>query len=57
MSEAPATGRAQTVLGPVDPAELGRVLPHEHSAIAAGVSEEEIRTMTVDNPRRLLTIA
>jgi phosphotriesterase-related protein len=34
MSEAPATGRAQTVLGPVDPAELGWVLPHEHTAIA-----------------------
>ena len=29
-----ATGRAQTVLGPVDPAELGWVLPHEHTAIA-----------------------
>ena len=34
MSEAPASGRAQTVLGPVDPAELGWVLPHEHTAIA-----------------------
>jgi phosphotriesterase-related protein len=34
MSEAPAAGRAQTVLGPIDPAELGWVLPHEHTAIA-----------------------
>ena len=34
MSDAPAAGRAQTVLGPVDPAELGWVLPHEHTAIA-----------------------
>ena len=29
-----ATGRVQTVLGPIDPAELGWVLPHEHTAIA-----------------------
>lgn len=29
-----ATGRVQSVLGPVDPAELGWVLPHEHTAIA-----------------------
>jgi phosphotriesterase-related protein len=28
------TAHAQTVLGPVDPAELGWVLPHEHTAIA-----------------------
>jgi phosphotriesterase-related protein len=28
------TSHAQTVLGPVDPAELGWVLPHEHTAIA-----------------------
>jgi phosphotriesterase-related protein len=34
MSEAPAAGRAQTVLGPIDPGELGWVLPHEHTAIA-----------------------
>ena len=34
MSEAPVSGRAQTVLGPVNPAELGWVLPHEHTAIA-----------------------
>jgi predicted metal-dependent phosphotriesterase family hydrolase len=27
-------GRVQTVLGPIDPAELGWVLPHEHTAIA-----------------------
>jgi predicted metal-dependent phosphotriesterase family hydrolase len=27
-------GRVQTVTGPVDPAELGWVLPHEHTAIA-----------------------
>ena len=26
-------GRVQTVLGPIDPAELGWVLPHEHTAI------------------------
>jgi phosphotriesterase-related protein len=30
----PARGRVQTVLGPVDPGELGWVLPHEHTAIA-----------------------
>jgi phosphotriesterase-related protein len=30
----PAAGRVQTVLGPIDPAELGWVLPHEHTAIA-----------------------
>jgi phosphotriesterase-related protein len=29
-----ATGRVQTVLGPVDPSEVGWVLPHEHTAIA-----------------------
>jgi predicted metal-dependent phosphotriesterase family hydrolase len=29
-----ATGRVQTVLGPIDPAELGWTLPHEHTAIA-----------------------
>ena len=34
MSPGAATGRVQTVLGPVDPAELGWVLPHEHTAIA-----------------------
>jgi predicted metal-dependent phosphotriesterase family hydrolase len=34
MTDAPARGRVQTVLGPVDPAELGWVLPHEHTAIA-----------------------
>ena len=30
----PSRGRVQTVLGPVDPAALGWVLPHEHTAIA-----------------------
>lgn len=30
----PARGRVETVLGPVDPAALGWVLPHEHTAIA-----------------------
>jgi predicted metal-dependent phosphotriesterase family hydrolase len=34
MTDGPARGRVQTVLGPVDPAELGWVLPHEHTAIA-----------------------
>ena len=34
VSPGPLTGRVQTVLGPVDPAELGWVLPHEHTAIA-----------------------
>ena len=34
MSAGAATGRVQTVLAPVDPAELGWVLPHEHTAIA-----------------------
>ena len=29
-----AAGRVQTVLGPIDPADLGWVLPHEHTAIA-----------------------
>jgi len=29
-----ARGRVQTVLGPIDPADLGWVLPHEHTAIA-----------------------
>ena len=29
-----ATGRVQTVLGPIDPGALGWVLPHEHTAIA-----------------------
>ena len=28
------TGLVQTVLGPIDPAELGWTLPHEHTAIA-----------------------
>ena len=31
---APARGRVQTVLGPIDPADLGWTLPHEHTAIA-----------------------
>jgi predicted metal-dependent phosphotriesterase family hydrolase len=30
----PAAGRVQTVLGPIEPAELGWALPHEHTAIA-----------------------
>ncbi|MEO5940478.1 MAG: phosphotriesterase-related protein [Candidatus Limnocylindrales bacterium] len=34
MSAGTATGRVQTVLGSIDPAELGWVLPHEHTAIA-----------------------
>ena len=34
MTEAPAHGRVQTVTGAIDPAELGSVLPHEHTAIA-----------------------
>jgi predicted metal-dependent phosphotriesterase family hydrolase len=34
VSEGTATGHVQTVLGPIDPAELGWVLPHEHTAIA-----------------------
>ena len=34
MTDAPASGRVQTVLGPVDPSSLGWVLPHEHTAIA-----------------------
>src|SRR5262245_27216763 len=34
MSDAPARGRVQTVLGPIEPDELGWVLPHEHTAIA-----------------------
>ena len=34
MTERSPAGRVQTVLGPVDPAELGWVLPHEHTAIA-----------------------
>jgi predicted metal-dependent phosphotriesterase family hydrolase len=29
-----AAGSVQTVLGPIDPGELGWVLPHEHTAIA-----------------------
>ena len=29
-----ARGRVQTVRGPVDPADLGWALPHEHTAIA-----------------------
>jgi predicted metal-dependent phosphotriesterase family hydrolase len=29
-----ARGRVETVLGPVDPSELGWTLPHEHTAIA-----------------------
>jgi predicted metal-dependent phosphotriesterase family hydrolase len=28
------SGRVQTVLGPIDPGDLGWVLPHEHTAIA-----------------------
>ena len=34
MTDAPARGRVQTVTGAIDPAELGWVLPHEHTAIA-----------------------
>jgi phosphotriesterase-related protein len=34
MTDEPARGRVQTVLGPIDPDALGWVLPHEHTAIA-----------------------
>jgi predicted metal-dependent phosphotriesterase family hydrolase len=35
VTDRPATvPRVQTVLGPIDPAELGWTLPHEHTAIA-----------------------
>ena len=34
MTGEPDRGRVQTVLGPIEPAELGWVLPHEHTAIA-----------------------
>ena len=34
MTDRAASGRVQTVLGPIDPSELGWVLPHEHTAIA-----------------------
>ena len=34
MTDAPSRGRVQTVSGPIDPGELGWVLPHEHTAIA-----------------------
>jgi predicted metal-dependent phosphotriesterase family hydrolase len=35
VTDAPSVGgRVQTVLGPIDPADLGWVLPHEHTAIA-----------------------
>ena len=34
MTSEPAHGRVQSVLGPIDPADLGWVLPHEHTAIA-----------------------
>ena len=37
--------RVETVRGPVEAAALGRVLMHEH------VTEEQITTMLVDNPR------
>jgi len=30
----PATAHVETVLGPIDPADLGWTLPHEHTAIA-----------------------
>src|SRR3954468_21584658 len=33
-SSGSSRGRVQTVLGPIDPGELGWVLPHEHTAIA-----------------------
>jgi predicted metal-dependent phosphotriesterase family hydrolase len=32
--DVPAAGRVQTVLGPIEPVELGWTLPHEHTAIA-----------------------
>ena len=34
MTADTARGRVQTVLGPIDPGDLGWVLPHEHTAIA-----------------------
>jgi predicted metal-dependent phosphotriesterase family hydrolase len=34
VTEAPRGGHIQTVLGPVDPAGLGWILPHEHTAIS-----------------------
>ncbi len=34
VASSTATGRVQTVLGAIDPADLGWVLPHEHTAIA-----------------------
>ena len=32
--DGPARGHVQTVLGPIEPADLGWTLPHEHTAIA-----------------------
>ena len=34
VTGASASGRVQTVLGPIDPSALGWTLPHEHTAIA-----------------------
>ena len=89
-------GKVQTVLGPIDPDDLGFTLTHEHifkegylerilishdtafkhclscyggrgyahineNVIplmhAKGITEEQIHTITVENPKRLLTFA
>jgi predicted metal-dependent phosphotriesterase family hydrolase len=53
-----------TVTGPVSPDKLGMTLIHEHFTFhfkkllpkmkAAGVTDEQIRNILVDNPRRFL---
>ncbi|HXR27103.1 MAG TPA: hypothetical protein VN771_04515 [Candidatus Baltobacteraceae bacterium] len=51
----------QTVRGPVAPGEVGFTLPHLQATflprlLAAGVDAATLQTITVDNPRRLLTL-
>jgi predicted metal-dependent phosphotriesterase family hydrolase len=48
--------RVNTVLGPVRPEDLGVTLTHEHifTLRAAGVSDADVHTILVENPRRML---
>jgi predicted metal-dependent phosphotriesterase family hydrolase len=48
----------ETVRGPIDLAKLGTTLMHEHNDVIPalkqkGVSDEQVHTMLVENPRKI----
>jgi len=55
--------RVRAVLGPIAPEDLGITLGHEHllrnivpRLRHAGVSQEELDTIFIETPKRLLTL-